>query len=97
MPRHGRQRISASEGLSPALVIRQSRGLSQLQVAAAAGVGQGAVHGVELCRLTLPVSSYVKVAYALGVAPSALIPGFDAVPTSAPEGADLIARVRGDR
>jgi transcriptional regulator with XRE-family HTH domain len=61
---------------SPLERIRQSRGLSQVQVAALAGVSVQTVHRIEGTGLAgLQLGTLIRVADALGVAPVELVPG----------------------
>ncbi len=56
--------------------IRDARDLSQLEVAAAAGVSLATVRRIEKGNVgTLYLRTLVQVAHALGVAPAELVPG----------------------
>jgi transcriptional regulator with XRE-family HTH domain len=61
--------------------IRHARDLSQLEVAAIAGVSLATVRRIEKGQIdTLYLRTLVQVAHALGVAPSDLVPGLDCAP-----------------
>ena len=67
--------------MNPLRAIRQSRGLSLVQVAAAAGTSVKTIQKIEQGRFaTLYVRTLVRVALAVGVAPAELIPGLAAPP-----------------
>jgi transcriptional regulator with XRE-family HTH domain len=61
---------------SPLRRIRSAYGLRVVQIAAAAGVSIDTVRRIDrLDVATLQLASLVKVAHALGVAPTELVPG----------------------
>lgn len=69
------------ETRSPLVAIRQTLGLTMLRVAAAAGTSTTAVARIERLDVgTMRVETLVKIAQALGVAVSELVPALNARP-----------------
>ena len=61
--------------------IRSAHGLRVVEIAAFAGVSVDTVRRIDrLDVATLQLGSLVKVAHAIGVAPTALVPGLRATP-----------------
>ena len=74
---------------APYLAIRAARGLRRVDVASASGVSLETLRKLERGEYgTLRLSTLVKVAVALGVAPAELVPGL----AVRPQGKSLTAR-----
>ncbi len=68
---------------SPLRRIRSAQGLRVVEIAAFAGVSVDTVRRIDrLDVATLQLGSLVKVAHAIGIAPTELVPGLARRPTS---------------
>ena len=68
----------------PLRAIRQTRGLRAVDVASIAGVSMGTVWKIEQGKVAgLSLRMLVRVAWAVGVAPTELVPGLTARPAKA--------------